>query len=135
DLIERIYMEAHCLNTCLSWYFTEDHSEPKYYNLNKENTNACLATEFSSHSATNKTGLPWREASRVKGDSYYSQVALINNNETCENGECLNVARYHKLKSQHFTTNFLSLTILGLRILFLKTIIFNVLMTLRVWMS
>lgn len=31
--------------------------------------------------------------------------------------------------------NFLSLTILGLRILFLKTIVFNVLMTLRLWMS
>nr|ACO13451.1 T-cell receptor alpha chain V region CTL-L17 precursor [Esox lucius] len=113
---------------------TKDHSEPKYYNLNKENTNACLATEFSSHSATNKTGLPWREASRVKGDSYYSQVALINNNETCENGSPSKNGDNWPLKTDR-KTNFLSLTILGLRILFLKTIIFNVLMTLRVWMS
>ncbi|KAG5285566.1 hypothetical protein AALO_G00004860 [Alosa alosa] len=30
--------------------------------------------------------------------------------------------------------NFLTLSVLGLRILFLKTIVFNVLMTVRVWM-
>lgn len=31
--------------------------------------------------------------------------------------------------------NFITMTVLGLRLLFLKTVVFNVLMTLRLWMS
>lgn len=33
------------------------------------------------------------------------------------------------------TVNFVSLTVLGLRLLFLKTVVFNVLMTFRLWIS
>nr|ACM09412.1 T-cell receptor alpha chain C region [Salmo salar] len=106
--------------------------EPSYYTLNSSNTTACLATDFSAHKAnSNSEVFNNTEATRVKGDSYYSQVALEKNctkdgSEKCE-------------ANWYFDTdakiNFLSLTILGLRILFLKTIVFNVLMTLRLWMS
>ncbi|CAB1326181.1 unnamed protein product, partial [Coregonus sp. 'balchen'] len=101
---------------------TGDKHEPSYYTLNSKskgsNTTACLATDFSAHNATDsETLFNGTEATRVNGDSYYSQVAL---GDKCKNDPKI---------------NFLSLTILGLRILFLKTIVFNVLMTLRLWMS
>ncbi|CDQ68500.1 unnamed protein product [Oncorhynchus mykiss] len=108
--------------------------DPSYYSLKSRNTTACLATDFSAHNATthlelfNKT-----EATRMNGDSYYSQVALGGEN-------CTEVGGSEKCEANwYFDTdakiNFLSLTILGLRILFLKTIVFNVLITLRLWMS
>nr|ACO08411.1 T-cell receptor alpha chain V region HPB-MLT precursor [Oncorhynchus mykiss] len=108
--------------------------DPSYYSLKSRNTTACLATDFSAHNATthlelfNKT-----EATRMNGDSHYSQVALGGEN-------CTEVGGSEKCEANwYFDTdakiNFLSLTILGLRILFLKTIVFNVLITLRLWMS
>ncbi|XP_045062227.1 T cell receptor alpha chain constant [Coregonus clupeaformis] len=116
---------------------TRDKHEPSYYTLNSKsnerNYTACLATDFSAHNATDsETLFNGTEATRVNGDSYYSQVAL---GDKCKNdggsGKCT--------ADLYFDTdpkiNFLSLTILGLRILFLKTIVFNVLMTLRLWMS
>uniref|UniRef100_A0A8C8J1T9 T-cell receptor alpha chain constant domain-containing protein n=1 Tax=Oncorhynchus tshawytscha TaxID=74940 RepID=A0A8C8J1T9_ONCTS len=107
--------------------------DPSYYSLKSSNTTACLATDFSAHNATahlesfNKT-----EATRVKGDSYYSQVAL---GENCTEGGGSEKCEANWYFDTDAKINFLSLTILGLRILFLKTIVFNVLMTLRLWMS
>nr|AAA98477.1 T-cell receptor alpha chain precursor [Oncorhynchus mykiss] len=113
---------------------TREKHDPSYYSLKSRNTTACLAIDFSAHNATthlelfNKT-----EATRMNGDSYYSQVALGGEN-------CTEVGGSEKCEANwYFDTdakiNFLSLTILGLRILFLKTIVFNVLITLRLWMS
>uniref|UniRef100_A0AAZ3S5E1 Uncharacterized protein n=1 Tax=Oncorhynchus tshawytscha TaxID=74940 RepID=A0AAZ3S5E1_ONCTS len=112
---------------------TREKHDPSYYSLKSSNTTACLATDFSAHNATahlesfNKT-----EATRVKGDSYYSQVAL---GENCTEGGGSEKCEANWYFDTDAKINFLSLTILGLRILFLKTIVFNVLMTLRLWMS
>uniref|UniRef100_A0A8C7HS60 Uncharacterized protein n=1 Tax=Oncorhynchus kisutch TaxID=8019 RepID=A0A8C7HS60_ONCKI len=133
-------MEAQDLK-CLFLCFTGEKHDPSYYSLKSSNTTACLATDFSTHNATthleffNKT-----EATRVKGDSYYSQVALV---ENCPEGTFQMMPNHSILpyvcalivNISYAKINFLSLTILGLRILFLKTIVFNVLMTLRLWMS
>ncbi|KAG7273395.1 hypothetical protein CRUP_037457 [Coryphaenoides rupestris] len=55
------------------------------------------------------------EASKAQNESFYSQVAV---NRSCPEDE---------------KVNFLSLIMLGLRILVLKAVVFNVLMTLRLW--
>nr|ACM09136.1 T-cell receptor alpha chain V region 2B4 precursor [Salmo salar] len=107
--------------------------EPSYYTLNSSNTTACLATDFSAHKAnSNSEVFNNTEATRVKGDSYYSQVALEKNCTKEDGSERCEANWYFDTDAK---INFLSLTILGLRILFLKTIVFNVLMTLRLWMS
>nr|ACI69915.1 T-cell receptor alpha chain V region 2B4 precursor [Salmo salar] len=107
--------------------------EPSYYTLNSSNTTACLATDFSAHKAnSNSEVFNNTEATRVKGDSYYSQVALEKNCTKEDGSEKCEANWYFDTDAK---INFLSLTILGLRILFLKTIVFNVLMTLRLWMS
>ncbi|XP_046884204.1 M1-specific T cell receptor alpha chain-like isoform X2 [Hypomesus transpacificus] len=110
---------------------SRESKEPSYYQLKNNETTACLATDFSSFNSTQvDTSIFNNEATRMKEDPYYSQVALnkkcpYNNNQTCTADGIESDGK----------TRFLSLTILGLRILFVKTIIFNVLMTLRVWMS
>uniref|UniRef100_A0A8C7LXS3 Uncharacterized protein n=1 Tax=Oncorhynchus mykiss TaxID=8022 RepID=A0A8C7LXS3_ONCMY len=125
-------MEAQVLNKCIFLCFTGEKHDPSYYSLKSRNTTACLATDFSAHNATthlelfNKT-----EATRMNGDSYYSQVAL--GGENCTEGT-FQMMPNHSI-CMYAKINFLSLTILGLRILFLKTIVFNVLITLRLWMS
>nr|ACI68513.1 T-cell receptor alpha chain V region HPB-MLT precursor [Salmo salar] len=107
--------------------------EPSYYTLNSSNTTACLATDFSAHKAnSNSEVFNNTEATRVKGDSYYSQVALEKDCTKEDGSEKCEANWYFDTDAK---INFLSLTILGLRILFLKTIVFNVLMTLRLWMS
>uniref|UniRef100_A0A4W5NR51 Uncharacterized protein n=1 Tax=Hucho hucho TaxID=62062 RepID=A0A4W5NR51_9TELE len=132
-------MEARVLNKCLFLCFTGEKYDPSYYRLNSNKTTACLATDFSAYNANehltffNKT-----EATRVNGDSYYSQVALSDN---CTEGKFQMMPNHSILPYvcalfvNITCINFLSLTILGLRILFLKTIVFNVLMTLRLWIS
>ncbi|KAJ8011938.1 hypothetical protein DPEC_G00063510 [Dallia pectoralis] len=115
---------------------SKEKKNPKYYKLNRDETTACLATDFSAHNATEddtRYNLKWGEAGRVKGESEYSQVALIDQEDTCN--ETIALGKTDWPFDTDPKTNFLSLTILGLRILFVKTIIFNVLMTLRLWMS
>ncbi|KAM9460506.1 uncharacterized protein ACWYII_011575 [Salvelinus alpinus] len=111
---------------------TREKHEPSYYRLNSSNTTACLATDFSAHDANTHSEFNKTEATRVNGDSYYSQVALA---ENCPEGDGSEKCEANWYFDTDAKINFLSLTILGLRILFLKTIVFNVLMTLRLWMS
>ncbi|CAK6982165.1 igV_TCR_alpha and Ig domain-containing protein isoform X16 [Scomber scombrus] len=108
--------------------------EPSYFILtdpgddNKTSIGSwCLATGFTQQNITNnKTN--WdlfnkTEAVRIDGDSLYNEVVPLapgTNDTRCMSDEKVNL---------------MSLTILGLRLLFLKTVVFNVLMTLRLWMS
>ncbi|XP_041805572.1 M1-specific T cell receptor alpha chain-like [Chelmon rostratus] len=110
--------------------------EPSYYKLEDGDTAACLATGFSRHNATKNNSL-FNEtvAARISEDSLFNQVALMSTgNEPCEedgaaSGQCEETLRPDP------TVNFVSLTVLGLRLLFLKTVVFNVLMTFRLWIS
>uniref|UniRef100_A0AAY4AEW3 Uncharacterized protein n=1 Tax=Denticeps clupeoides TaxID=299321 RepID=A0AAY4AEW3_9TELE len=110
----------------------KEEREPTFYTLKKNGTTACLATDFSKHDAVNSTepfeGL---ESTRLNGEKLFSAVAIVESEDVCEPehiGKCESTEAFET--DEKF--NFLSLTILGLRILFLKTIIFNVLMTIRI---
>ncbi|KAM3604498.1 uncharacterized protein V6R79_011920 [Siganus canaliculatus] len=144
---------------------TGEDTPPSYYVLEDEVTTVCLATGFSRYKAVwskpskqssataappvNKAPPPTEdpngpnglfkdtEAVRVEDSSFYNQVALISSDEAeqqCagdsgESGSC------SRSMEPDPTVNLASLVTLGLRILFIKTIIFNVLMTLRLWIS
>ncbi|XP_031159372.1 M1-specific T cell receptor alpha chain-like isoform X2 [Sander lucioperca] len=111
--------------------------KPSFYKLSWENTTACLATGFSRHNKItdleifNKTA----PAVRIHEESLYNQVAFSNemdqqcaeNNSTSE--PCVDLLQPDP------KVNFVTLIVLGLRLLFLKTIVFNVLLTLRLWIS
>ncbi|KAK0144429.1 T-cell receptor delta chain C region [Merluccius polli] len=95
-----------------------DKHTPSYYKLLSPNGSvACLASDFNS--GTNQTDVftGASEASRAPGEAFYSQVA-ISTDLTCPEDE---------------KVNSLSLIMLGLRILFLKAVAFNVLLTLRLF--
>ncbi|CAL8323093.1 unnamed protein product [Arctogadus glacialis] len=105
--------------------------KPKYYRLGSKGTKACLATDFSSNNGTegtiefNETS----EASRAPGEAFYSQVAVYTGNHTCGEGDAPCKGGFGPDKK----VNSLSIIMLVLRILFLKAVAFNVLMTLRLW--
>uniref|UniRef100_A0A8D0AQV5 Uncharacterized protein n=1 Tax=Sander lucioperca TaxID=283035 RepID=A0A8D0AQV5_SANLU len=117
--------------------------KPSFYKLSWENTTACLATGFSRHNKItdleifNKTA----PAVRIHEESLYNQVAFSNEmDQQC----ALKLFKKEKLFSFNLCddvvsadpkVNFVTLIVLGLRLLFLKTIVFNVLLTLRLWIS
>ncbi|KAM9350252.1 uncharacterized protein ABDE67_009959 [Symphorus nematophorus] len=101
-------------------------------------TKACLATGFSRHKALdNETVFSETTPIRISGDSLFNQVALISseqdemqcNDLDATSGKCEDSIEPDPM------VNLVSLILTGLRLLLLKTIIFNVLMTFRVWIS
>nr|BAB82531.1 T-cell receptor alpha [Paralichthys olivaceus] len=121
-----------------------DEYEPSYYELEDQDTTitACLATGFSKHNATlehdlfkngstNMTG-----AARASEESLYSQVALWSDASQCEfrTGKNESEVCADVLKKDP-AVNTVSLLVVALRLLFLKTVVFNVLLTLRLWLS
>ncbi|XP_070829449.1 M1-specific T cell receptor alpha chain-like [Chaetodon trifascialis] len=113
--------------------------KPSFYKLESGDTKVCLATGFSRHNATEEESYKnlfiETKATLISGDSLYNQVAWLSSEDDgqCEkdgeSGQCGDTFKPDP------TVNFMSLTVLGLRLLFLKTIVFNVLMTFRLWIS
>lgn len=123
---------------CVCCLSEEDH-KPSFFQLRDGNTSACLASSFSKHKAVEESyyeGLfKGTEASRISGSGLYNQVALLEPTEKgCVDGSGVPDGCEGDLKPDP-TVNTLSLTVLGLRLLFLKTVVFNVLLTLRLWSS
>ncbi|XP_054483283.1 M1-specific T cell receptor alpha chain-like [Anoplopoma fimbria] len=116
---------------------SDEEYKPSYFSLSDGHTSACLATGFSRINATKKEHeeiFSKTDAVRITDDSLYNQVAVFSSaNETI----CAESASElcEETLQPDATVNMVSLTILGLRLLFLKTIVFNVLMTLRLWIS
>ncbi|KAI4799805.1 hypothetical protein KUCAC02_016634, partial [Chaenocephalus aceratus] len=117
--------------------FSEEEYKPSFYKLEDESTSLCLATGFSRIRAAdkdksgifnNRTG-----AVRIEGDSLFSQVGYLSSGQTCETGggpvDCDDSLQPDP------QVNLVSLTVLGLRLLFMKTVVFNVLLTLRLWIT
>ncbi|KAJ8270255.1 hypothetical protein GJAV_G00112180, partial [Gymnothorax javanicus] len=147
----------HCVTTSGNWKLifgkgtsliieSREASSPSYYKLKSQdgNVSACLATGFSEYNATNEQPLfksMDTNPTRIKGESYFDKVALLSqaSEQSCPGTEGNDTGTCDSGGGGHYETdekvNFLSLTVLGLRILFLKSIVFNVLMTLRAWMS
>ncbi|XP_036940699.1 M1-specific T cell receptor alpha chain-like [Acanthopagrus latus] len=117
--------------------------EPDYYRLEDNGTTACLATGFTRQDGTynhelfkdliNKTA-----AVRIEDDKVYNQVVVLptgNNGDRCETGtESKDSSCEDGIKPDP-KVNFVSVTVLCLRLLFIKTVVFNVLMTFRLWIS
>uniref|UniRef100_A0A3Q1HQS4 Uncharacterized protein n=1 Tax=Acanthochromis polyacanthus TaxID=80966 RepID=A0A3Q1HQS4_9TELE len=129
--------------------FSEEEYDPYYYKLQEGDTTVCLATGFSRYNATtdhedygklfNDT-----EAARISPDlSLYNQVIFPKDKndklENCEGktvcSKCFLGLIFAMWLFADPTVNGMSLTILALRVIFLKTIIFNILMTMRLWIS
>ncbi|CAB1441918.1 unnamed protein product, partial [Pleuronectes platessa] len=116
---------------------------PSYYELGDVNgtIKACLATGFSRSNATLENKLfknsNSSRAVRASGDSLHSEVLLLSGNHTgkCEIGTYENesVVCVETL-DKDVTVNTVSLLVVALRLLFIKTVVFNVLMTLRLWL-
>ncbi|MBN3279848.1 TRAC protein, partial [Polyodon spathula] len=117
---------------------------------------ACLITDFSSHNISVTLGGETFDAdpSVIKGDKQYSVVAFLQEskerslficsadvNGSVTKGESNIASHLHCVDSMlnlflsDEKLNSLSLVVLGLRVIFLKSIAFNVVMTIRAWMS
>uniref|UniRef100_A0A4W6CEV3 Immunoglobulin V-set domain-containing protein n=1 Tax=Lates calcarifer TaxID=8187 RepID=A0A4W6CEV3_LATCA len=122
---------------------SRDEYRPSYYELEHGNTKVCLATGYSRQKATEKHPLfndtdITNRAVRIEGDSLFNNVVFLNRsdeilceNETKPEGETPCVDMVEKDP----TVNTMALTMLVLRVIFIKTIVFNLLMTLRLWIS
>nr|CAM73239.1 si:busm1-18f12.30 [Danio rerio] len=110
---------------------TETEVKPNIYQVG----NSCLATDFTKHNVFNITDSPFLKTSAVRysGQNYYSSLKF--GLDDCEEtGVCSSSGGGTDLERDE-KVNFLSLGIFWLRILFLKTVVFNVLVTFKAWMS
>ncbi|XP_078143638.1 M1-specific T cell receptor alpha chain-like [Centroberyx gerrardi] len=119
---------------------SREESLPSYYRLSSNDASgdisACLASDFSNHKALTDNALFNKiEADRMTGDPFYSQVALYEDGQEDKCNEDPKDVQCTVDFEPDAKVNLLTLTTLGLRLLFLKTIVFNVLMTLRLWIS
>ncbi|KAF3857618.1 hypothetical protein F7725_010818 [Dissostichus mawsoni] len=106
-----------------------------------------MATGFSSIRAAdeekkdifnNRTG-----AVRIDGDTLYNQVAYLSTEQERKQCEADTISSVLKQNGSFVCNsmqpdpqvNLVSLTVLGLRLLFMKTVVFNVLLTLRLWIT
>ncbi|XP_076733086.1 M1-specific T cell receptor alpha chain [Maylandia zebra] len=115
--------------------------EPSYFKLGEGNNTACLATGFSRHKAASHHWNYSSEFSETKAVAISPNLDLYNqvifpgkDPKICESpgsgdSPCVDVLEPDP------KVNLMSLTILALRVIFIKTIIFNIIMTLRLWIS
>ncbi|XP_032420508.1 M1-specific T cell receptor alpha chain-like [Xiphophorus hellerii] len=121
---------------------TKEIIEPDYYDLGRDDdgTTVCLATGFTRLKAAMKTpGFENEPASPIRNDrgeptGFYSQVAFQGDGGECGDNSTKPVQCDASLEPDEMV-NLASITIFGLRVIFMKTVAFNVLMTLRLWMS
>ncbi|XP_055057718.2 M1-specific T cell receptor alpha chain-like isoform X4 [Misgurnus anguillicaudatus] len=104
----------------------------------KVNETSCLATDFTRHDAVDSDPAftDQNVTVRYKGESTYSAFALGTGDQCIETGTCTVGSSNHQnaIESDE-KMNFMSLGIFWLRILFVKTVVFNVLMTFKAWMG
>nr|AAO89000.1 T cell receptor alpha chain [Stegastes partitus] len=123
--------------------YVNDRAEykPSYFKLQDNGTTACLATGFSRHNAA----LGHRsysdlfndsEAVRISPDlALYNQVIFLNGSgDACEESSGEDVPCVDTM-SPDKTVSMASVAVLGLRVILFKTIGFNILLTMRLWIS
>ncbi|XP_062413893.1 M1-specific T cell receptor alpha chain-like isoform X3 [Pungitius pungitius] len=113
-------------------------SKPTFYKLSDGDTSACLASGFSRIKAAKEQHAIFNRSTAVlTGDKLYNQLVLLTSEEeeeACEEAEDDSDVCGEPVKPDG-RVNLMSVTMLGLRLLFFKTVVFNVLMTLRLWIS
>ncbi|XP_056598262.1 M1-specific T cell receptor alpha chain-like [Triplophysa dalaica] len=114
---------------------SKENIEPSYYKLSND---SCLATDYTDHKALDRQpAFSGQNISvRYDGEKTYSAFAweagdLCKETDRCKGGSSDQIDEVESDEKM----NFLSLGIFWLRILFLKTVVFNVLMTVKAWMS
>ncbi|XP_068196722.1 M1-specific T cell receptor alpha chain-like [Antennarius striatus] len=116
---------------------TKEEFSPSYFKLGAGSTKACLATGFSRNNVhVNDSLFKQTQPVRIHEDSLYNQVVLLSSKEDeqlCDKVEVPDPCE--DSVAQDPALNLLALTVLGLRLIFFKTVVFNVLMTLRLWIS
>ncbi|XP_043118437.1 uncharacterized protein LOC122361622 isoform X10 [Puntigrus tetrazona] len=108
---------------------TNEKKEPSYFKIE----DSCLATDFTDHRAVNfenKNITPVR----YKDQSYYSSFAFHAGDECKDKVSCETSSADGGFESDE-KINYLSLGLYWLRILFMKTVVFNILITFKAWMS
>nr|AAO88989.1 T cell receptor alpha chain [Stegastes partitus] len=115
--------------------------EPSYFKLQHNGTTACLATGFSRHNAAldhrNYSDLfNDSEAVRISPDlALYNQVIFpTDGGAACEESSGEDVPCVDTM-SPDKTVSMASVAVLGLRVILFKTIGFNILLTMRLWIS
>nr|AAO89001.1 T cell receptor alpha chain [Stegastes partitus] len=115
--------------------------EPSYFKLQHNGTTACLATGFSRHNATldhltYTKDFNDSEAVRISPDlALYNQVIFLNGSgDACEESSGEDVPCVDTM-SPDKTVSMASVAVLGLRVILFKTIGFNILLTMRLWIS
>uniref|UniRef100_H2SA24 Uncharacterized protein n=1 Tax=Takifugu rubripes TaxID=31033 RepID=H2SA24_TAKRU len=120
-------------------WFPGDQYQPSFYKLKHGNTSACLATGFSRfHQLQNNALFSQSEAVLISQDSLFNQVAFMDQDadgETMCGSPSSGQSIFSMLLSTDPLVNLVSLMVTGLRVLLLKTMIFNILMTLRLRIS
>ncbi|XP_068998351.1 M1-specific T cell receptor alpha chain-like [Embiotoca jacksoni] len=113
--------------------------EPSYYKVGNDMTTACLATGFTRHKAANNHklyGELFKNSSAVPIspdlDVYNQVVFPSDNGMDCEEKT---PKPCNDTLEPDVTVNLASLTIFCLRVIFIKTVVFNILLTLRLWIS
>ncbi|KAM8849302.1 uncharacterized protein AB9W97_021070 isoform 2-T2 [Spinachia spinachia] len=114
-------------------------SEPAFYKLSDGGAAACLASDFSRVNAAEQQLelFSGSAAVRVEGESLFNQLVLLTSEEeeeACERAEDDSDVCGEPVEPDG-EVNMMSVTMLGLRLLFFKSVVFNVLMTLRLWIS
>ncbi|XP_056092385.1 M1-specific T cell receptor alpha chain-like [Rhinichthys klamathensis goyatoka] len=104
--------------------------DPEFYKLQ----DSCLATDFTDHSAVNSSHATVRYSGKDY-QNYYSNFAFGGGDDCQEKDSCRGSSSESGDIEKDEKINFLSLGLFWLRILFLKTVVFNVLMTFKAWMS
>eukprot|EP00066_Takifugu_rubripes_P029748 XP_011619014.1 PREDICTED: uncharacterized protein LOC101074543 [Takifugu rubripes] len=117
-----------------------DQYQPSFYKLKHGNTSACLATGFSRfHQLQTNTLFSQSEAVLISQDSLFNQVAFMDQDAdgetSCPEDENEGAVRCDDALQPDPLVNLVSLMVTGLRVLLLKTMIFNILMTLRLRIS
>lgn len=105
--------------------------DPDYYRIQ----GSCLATDFTNHSDVNYTSGSVRYSGKDY-QNYFSSFAIGGEGDCPEGTDsCKGSSSQSGDIERDEKINFFSLGLFWLRILFLKTVVFNVLVTFKAWMS
>nr|XP_055057717.1 M1-specific T cell receptor alpha chain-like isoform X2 [Misgurnus anguillicaudatus] len=114
---------------------TKEEVPPSIYKVNET---SCLATDFTRHDAVDSDPAfkDQNVTVRYKDEGTYSAFALGTGDQCKETGTCsVGSSNHQNAIESDEKMNFMSLGIFWLRILFVKTVVFNVLMTFKAWMG
>ncbi|XP_070412164.1 M1-specific T cell receptor alpha chain, partial [Nothobranchius furzeri] len=117
----------------------KEQHKPEYYILRDKDDSPklCLATEFTRQNATMDHRLfnDTEPARNPKDHRFFSQVAFLKDGDETSCEERLDAPTCEASLEPDTMVNLATISISILRLIFIKTVVFNVLMTLRLWIS